>query len=818
MALLSSLPLLEGCSGKPPAPPKSVYHLFEDAELTAANGLITDTPDGQTPPSRLTYPHGDAIWSVDWHGKRALRFESAVLGQLRGSLHFFHQPAPAREFELRLSTWLDLEMEEAWSGVVFWMPNNIHNAAGVRWKASGRLNQLTVQIFHYHTPELAPLAEKTFPLASGGWTGVTVNAGPGSVAAQVGGFERFGAAMPDAYYHGDHFGLYQGEGTGWFADIQAQSGETAFNLDELVSNWNGEMLNTARVVLDRHFAKPAFAADRPVPYRRVSLAGEWRLVLPAVCPSELVYTIDVPPDGVLRGGFGILPPFALSNAKATVRVAAEAEGFAAELYMRTFQPAAEGVDWFRFHDFEAPLGAFAGKTARLKFTVESVEGNEPLVVCWSEPVLSSRSAPRRPNVLLYLVDTLRADRLGVYGNENGLSPAMDAFAREGTVFANVIAQAPWTLPSHASFFTGLYPNETGCANASNQGNVLQEGYVTLAEMMREMGYHTAAFTGAVQVRGEIGFHQGFDLYQDIDYNMSYSLEASHERFVRWMDARRDEPWFAFLHTYAVHNPYNHEQFKNYRMIPRSWDDWRRVHRDTYDGGVKFVDEWFARMVDELRARKLYDSTLIILTSDHGEDLGERWMPRPAHHGHALYDEQLRVPLVLRLPEAVPGGERIENQVRLLDILPTAMEALGGETPPWIRGKSLFPLLRGEEEMERLALSEGLTYGVPRVSLHGSGYKWIHVTEPGKQLDPTPSRIPVPEPPVYQLFDLSEDPGETVNLAETLPEKNQEFVRLYELMKAEFYDPADFAGGAAPREAPEPSADLVEQLRTLGYLE
>ena len=134
------------------------------------------------------------------------------------------------------------------------------------------------------------------------------------------------------------------------------------------------------------------------------------------------------------------------------------------------------------------------------------------------------------------------------------------------------------------------------------------GVFNLAEIFQRQGYHTAAFTNGIRVRGELGFHQGFDRYADIEYDKAYSLETIHERLREFLDSHDDEPYFLFLHTYAVHFPYEHEQYLNYRVIPRSWDDQITIDNDAYDGGVRFADEWVWDLYTELEERGTLDST------------------------------------------------------------------------------------------------------------------------------------------------------------------------------------------------------------------
>ncbi len=807
-----------GCGNQPHKP---VLHLFTDASTISGTHTLHDFDEDNPLVSGLTYPHDDALWKVQHEGKDALRFESTVLGQLRGTNHLLHQKIPAKDFELTCSSWLELDMEPAWSGITFWM-NDVHRAMGVRWQPSHITNQITLEIFQYgHTQayEIRTIKSVNYPISQSKWAAVKLSVQDNTVTVRLDDFEPLSATVEEErFYLGNHFGLFQGEGTGYFADIVWSASGESHSIIRW-NNWNSEMVNTTKKVVLDNFTTPEHTLGLDIPVRRISLAKEWRSVVPVQCPSELRFEVTIPANARLHVGYGILQPFALSSTKAKIEVVIDDGSNDTIIAEREFQPRNESARWFQYHDIHKDLSAFAHQTVNLKLRMAPVEGDEPLVMCWSEPIITTKRISDKPNVLLFMVDTLRADRLGVYGYEKDLSPIIDEWSRTGTTFLNTICQAPWTTPSHASLFTGLYPSETNCDHTSNSSkNLLREGYWTWAELLQENGYATSAFTSGLQVRGELGFHQGFDTYHEIDYDSSYSVEANFEQFKSWLDEYQDVPWFNFMHTYAVHFPYKHKIYDDYRTLVRSWEDRRKHNNDTYDGGVRFIDEYFGSVLQELKQRGELENTIIILTSDHGEALGDRQMPHPARHGHSLYDELLKVPLIISAPDGVPEGKLVNKQVRLLDLLPTVLDLCAIDAPVWCHGLSLSPLMEGTETLERPAISEGLNYGFPLRSIRTSTHKLIQLTDPNRTLDPTSTGIPVPRPASVQMYNLTKDPEETQNIGGENQAKLEELQTVLNILTSpeNMFDPSFFNAGLPMQAPPQPSAQMSEQLNSLGY--
>ena len=331
-----------------------------------------------------------------------------------------------------------------------------------------------------------------------------------------------------------------------------------------------------------------------------------------------------------------------------------------------------------------------------------------------------------PNVLLIVLDTVRAQNLSLYGYERETTPALKRFAAEGTTFDRAIAPSSWTLPSHASLFTGRYPSELNVTwDVPIDNNPL-----TLADMLTARGYASAGFVANNSYGAErFGLNQGFLRWED--HPISWSMVVQNEwitrqtvtwlydvigrkkqlvrkpgaqirrDFLRWLDDQSGRPFFAFLNYFDAHEPYGpNESFSGPFSEPgiRLWDhdyDWgQRFSREelqalrgSYDSTIHYLDGELERLFSELAARGILDRTLVIITSDHGEAFGEH-DPRLVGHGGSLYIQTLHVPLVLRYPGVVPARTRISSPVSLVDVPATVVDLTGHQKAMSFPGRSL----------------------------------------------------------------------------------------------------------------------------------
>lgn len=354
------------------------------------------------------------------------------------------------------------------------------------------------------------------------------------------------------------------------------------------------------------------------------------------------------------------------------------------------------------------------------------------------------------NILLVTLDTTRADRLGCYGYTQKTTPTLDALAARGTLFQHAHAQAPITLPSHCSIFTGKYPRELGVRN--NGRDALSPDYETLATIFKQRGYRTGAFIGSYVLDPRFGLNRGFDTYDadmgDVAPGVN-RLEAERradavtDRALKWLGSAQQSPFFCWIHYYDPHDPYTPPP------------EFAQRFSDPYDGEIAFVDTQFKRVIDWLATAGLTSKTLIVVVGDHGEGLGEH-----GERGHAvfLYDTTLHVPMILAHPGAIPAGRQVAADVELVDILPTVLELMGWPAPAGLSARSLVPALA-----DKLPPRECYAESLYALDTYGWAEQRCLLTPEWKYISSTHR----------ELYDRRADPQEETNLAPERPEVTQE---------------------------------------------
>jgi arylsulfatase A-like enzyme len=414
----------------------------------------------------------------------------------------------------------------------------------------------------------------------------------------------------------------------------------------------------------------------------------------------------------------------------------------------------------------------------------------------------------RPNLLLISIDTLRADVLGCYGNQRPASPAIDAFARQGALFEAALAPSPWTLPSHASLLTGLYPLRHGVTTHRRR---LPTMIPTWAGWLRSHGFFSAAIVNAKFVSRRWGLHRGFERFLYVqgrpDLRQPSGVEA---RATRWLSEGLPEPFFLFLHFFDVHAPYEAQPtYESMFVGPYDGDadgsleqllqasegafqfdaeDARHL-TDLYTAGVRQIDEGIGRLLMLLERLGHVDDTIIILTSDHGEEFLDHG---GVLHAKTQYEEVMRVPLIIRGP-GVPAGVRVSQTVSLVDVMTTVLALAGVPLPPDLDGVDLSPLLGGGADPfeDRFIFGEASINNKAR-SVRYRNFKLIR--DHGSD--------------TYALYDLEADPGEHHDVKEDHPETASLLLRRLEQRWSGIRH-------EAPRTTLEP--EELEQLRALGYL-
>ncbi|MHC4946302.1 MAG: sulfatase, partial [Planctomycetota bacterium] len=356
------------------------------------------------------------------------------------------------------------------------------------------------------------------------------------------------------------------------------------------------------------------------------------------------------------------------------------------------------------------------------------------------------------NILLITIDTLRADRLGAYGYEKIETPVLDRLAEEGVLFKNAFTPTPLTLPAHTSLMTGTYPTFHGVRN--NGIFHARSSLVTLAEVLKERGYATAAMIAAYVLDAEFGLDQGFDLYDDaietIEGEESFfayperKAEEITRLAMRFLRKQGDRPFFLWAHYFDPH-----DRFEPPPRFARAYPG------QPYDGEVAYVDEQIGVLMKLLDIRGLAEDTLVIVAGDHGEGLMDHG---EANHGTLVYDTTIQVPLIFHQADLFPSPSIQEAPVSLLDIMPTLMDLLNieasGDIQP-MQGKSLVPLLADRQE----AVHDALYFEtlLPFFDYGWAGLRGIRN-----------ARVKYIAAPSPELFDLQSDPEEARNLIKEQP--------------------------------------------------
>jgi arylsulfatase A-like enzyme len=404
--------------------------------------------------------------------------------------------------------------------------------------------------------------------------------------------------------------------------------------------------------------------------------------------------IEVPTGARLVFGYAVEEP-GWATGWPPVLVRASAAGLT--LFERRIDPAGDPRDrrWF---DASVDLGPVAGRRTRLVFETEALAAPRT-IVDRSFPVVSNPHvlppAPARDgtrNVILISLDTLRARSVGAYGCPRATTPALDRrLAQAGALVRTALTPFPFTPPAHMTMLTGLEP----CAHGvRTEHQTLPRERTTLAELLRARGYETAAFTEDAYVVAGNGFDRGFDAYRENRSEEAASPGFAAETFAdaaAWLRTHGKLPFFLFVHTYQVHEPYAPPRGYADLFPDVKADDEHDAARANYEREARYTDDLLAGFLDTLEARDLAEHTIVVVTSDHGEGFGEHFW---SGHGFDLHDEALLVPLVLRAPGLIPSGTVVEEQVGLVDLAPTLLTLLGLPVPADMQGQSFARLLTG----------------------------------------------------------------------------------------------------------------------------
>lgn len=469
--------------------------------------------------------------------------------------------------------------------------------------------------------------------------------------------------------------------------------------------------------------------------------------------------------------------------------------------------------------------------------------------------------PDAPDVVLVVLDTVRAGNLSTYGYGRPTAPALDALARDGALFLDATSPSTWSLPSHASLFTGRYPSSHG---AHGEHRFLDAQFPTLAEALAHHGYETFCFTANAWISDGLGLTRGFG-YQDKsllahggagrgfsfihrlldrfglqDTDKGGTLVAdSFERWLRGRPASAERPMFVFLNFIEAHFPYHqlpHDDLYRFTQLPYAklrqisldlmgqqfgghklpLDEAAEPARDMYDGGVVHTNDLLGRVVEALRARGTLDRTVLVVLADHGEILGER--DGEFGHGSSFYQESIGVPLVMRYPSRIEAGTRVETPVSTLGVFATIFDLAGLEAPPTLQVGSLLPLATHESSQGGgPILSELHPMPVPGAEDHAVDPQ-MHQDRRYRLLREGSLKLVTSSKGDVLLYDLAADPRESHDLAAERPADLAHMEERLAQVSAQIGLPALEAPLAPEGAAPELDDATRARLRELGYAE
>lgn len=496
----------------------------------------------------------------------------------------------------------------------------------------------------------------------------------------------------------------------------------------------------------------------PLPSPEGVQAGEpaesnynWREALYAPPTTTLAFDLSIPERATLRLATGLARE-TRPGAAARFQVEVAAPGGAEPVRLLDQVRAAEMEDW-HWEDVDLDLGPWAGTRATVTLRTEADKGDPHCL--WGNPRIET-VGESDPLVILIAVDTLRADRLSVYGYERETSPALDRLAAEGVRFDQARSNCNWTCPSFASIFTGLVPSRHG-VTSYGPATPLPDELVTLAEHFQGEGWATRSIAYKVPLfdgNYEQGFDQAFNVPRD-----RIRGEENLARALEWLDSHRGGPTFLFLHFNDPHQPFIHpepldREFGSASTLAAAFGipgepDRQEDFAELYDGAVAYVDSCIGRFLDALRERRLYDTATVAFVADHGEALWEHG--RFGHGGDQLFDEVVRIPLIVKPPAGTfKPGRVVKGDVSAFDVMPTLLELAGIQPADELDARSLMPLISGSRRrLGRPVVTETSGRGLALVD---GGFKYVLQTRSQEEA----------------LFHLESDPEERQDIAAELP--------------------------------------------------
>ena len=612
--------------------------------------------------------------------------------------------------------------------------------------------------------------------------------------------------------------------------VAADGAEHAYEVDlQREPYWTGRV-EVLRLGVDQGKLEVLELTGEPAsgPYRSMSLKGESLPSLPGLGKIEVRLPDGLPRGAALEAYLGLVPEYDRLGVRAAFRIWWERDGRREQWLEEAVDGSAgvAGTGGWRFVRKEIPAGA-----GRLSLEVAATRNGEPLpegVALWGAPLIVTPGKKVGKNLIVILVDTVRADVMGAWGSREGLTPNLDRMAAQGIRFDHMLAPAPWTLPSVASLMTGLQPQTHGAGirYGTFAPTGLTRGERTMAEALADAGLFTFGVYHNIYVNPAFGLQQGFDEYDAYEERSDVLVDHALAGLRRIAPDRR---FFLYLHLFDPHNPYEPPE-KECREVARRFapeyhgtlgcavdrrpempippEGDRRWYEALYHAEIAHTDAQIGRLLAGLHDLGLDDDTVVAMVSDHGEEFWTRldreqeWgYDANSDHGHTLYQELLHVPAIVRVPGRAPAVVR--GPVQMVDLFPTLLHLAGAEAPP-SQGRDLVPLFDGGPPAQPTLLAD--------VVLHGEIHRWSIQRGPWKLIVPREAGPPV------ELYDLDHDPGETRNLAASQPVIAASLRGLGERELAQRQkDRARFIAGDDSLGATYLEWNHITKLRSLGYL-
>jgi arylsulfatase A-like enzyme len=557
----------------------------------------------------------------------------------------------------------------------------------------------------------------------------------------------------------------------------------------------------------------------------------------------------VPPDGRLMAAYGVARDWPLESSarfEFTLRVVPEGAEADAMQVVKTLDATTDAAeDW---QEVALDLSGLAGQTVTVHCEAKALDGaarRDSVQPFWSVPQLTGtpEREERRPNILLIVLDTLRVDRLHHTGYGRETSPELDRFAQESTVFLNAVSPSTWTTPSHASMFTGAQVWQHG-AGSWFRGFSLSDRWNTIAEIARAEGYTTAAFTEGGAVGGRFGFSQGFEQYDDgpvFEGPRSGTAKITLEKAWDWMARRAAAPFFMFVHTFEIHAPYcspppdgtayvNPEAGSCCIDEDEITDDEIGARASSlYDGGVRYTDRMLGAFLERMKTEGLLENTIVVITSDHGEEFGEH-----GAYGHSthIFPEVCNVPLMVRMPGPARPGTKVDTLVGTIDLHATLAEFMGAPADRvFPEARSFAALARGDADAtydrpyvfchlpqrdQDAALATGRDHEYEYYSIRSQEARFMITNHFWmlREIGAMPPETAAAEWTEFAFEHLA-DPFETQNLAES-PSEELKRLRgiLYDRLRAD--GQLRHSLGNSESRALDVSEESIQQMEAMGY--